>query len=128
MIHEGKQANLVEVALMSQSLLCRYKDAFSTCSNPPHNHAKQARTQQCFQGSWQLIINVAGARKKKAKRCGFAYEAINMQGTVLFHGASTCTSDSAFSAIQEAMVIAAMKARNLGFTHVLFLNDNKRST
>ena len=61
-IHEGKQPNPVEVVLTSQSLLCRYKDALSTCSNPPHNHANQARTQQCFQGPWQLIINVAGAR------------------------------------------------------------------
>lgn len=75
-----------------------------------------------------MIIKVAGARKKKAKRYGFAYEAINLQGTILFHGVSTCAADSTFNAIQEAMVIAAMKARNLGFTHVLFLSDNKRST
>lgn len=38
-IHEGKQPNPIEVVLTSQSLLCGYKDALSTCSNPPHNHA-----------------------------------------------------------------------------------------
>lgn len=127
MIHEGKHPNPIEVVLTSQSLLCRYKDVFSSCSNPPQSRANQARPQQCFQGPWQLLIKVAGVRKKRTRRCGFAYEAINLQGTVLFHSVSTCASSSTFSAIQEAMVVAAMKARNFGFTHVLFLSDNKRS-
>ncbi|KAL0000312.1 hypothetical protein SO802_019914 [Lithocarpus litseifolius] len=104
-----------------------YKDFFSSCSNPPFPRANQARPQQCFQGPCQLLIKVAGVGKKRARRCDFPYEAINLQGTVLFHDVSTCASSSSFNAIQEAMVVTAMNARNFGFTHVLFLSDNKRS-
>uniref|UniRef100_A0A7N2KXH0 RNase H type-1 domain-containing protein n=1 Tax=Quercus lobata TaxID=97700 RepID=A0A7N2KXH0_QUELO len=88
----------------------------------------RSRQHNVHLASWKLVWKMGVPLKKKAKRCGFAYEAINMQETALFHGASTCTYDSTFNAIQEAKVIAAMKARNLGFTHVLFLSDNKRST
>ena len=42
-IREGKHPNPIEVVLTSRSLLCRYKDAFSSCSNPPHSRAIQAR-------------------------------------------------------------------------------------
>ncbi|KAL0004917.1 hypothetical protein SO802_012478 [Lithocarpus litseifolius] len=74
-----------------------------------------------------LIIKVVGARKKKARRCGFAYKAKNMQGNIIFEGVSSCAAETIPNAIQEAVVEAAIKARSLGFNQILFLNDSRRS-
>ena len=76
-VHEGKHPNPVEVILTAQSLTCRYQEAFSSCSSSSNKNADQNRALQRFGGPWQLIIKVAGVRKKKARRCGFAYEAKN---------------------------------------------------
>lgn len=74
-----------------------------------------------------MFIKVAGARKKKARRCGFAYEAKNMQGNIIFKGVSSCAAETIPNAIQEAMVEAVIKARSLGFNQILFLSDSRRS-
>ena len=67
-----------------------------------------------------MIIKIAGAR-----RSGFAYEAKNMQRVIIFYGGLSCAVGSALIAIQEAMVEAAIKARNLGYSQILFLSDSK---
>ena len=66
-VHEGKHPNPVEVILTAQSLTCRYQEAFSSCSSSSNKNADQNRALQRFGGPWQLIIKVAGVRKKKAR-------------------------------------------------------------
>lgn len=126
-VHEGKHPNPLEVILIAQFLTCQYLEAFSSCSLSSHIVADQHRPQQRFGGPWQLIIKVVGARKKKARRCGFAYEAKNMQGNIIFQGVSSCGAETIPNAIQEAMVEAAIKARSLGFNQIQFLSNSRRS-
>lgn len=78
-------------------------------------NADQNWAHQRIGSPWQLIIKIAGAR-----RSGFAYEAKNMQGVIIFYGGLSCAVGSALIAIQEAMVEAAIKARNLGYSQILF--------
>ena len=112
-IHEGKQPNPLDVILTSQSLLCRYKEAFRCYSSSPHCSLAQQRVG----GPWQLIIKVAAARVKRHNRTGFAYEAKSIQGDVVLQGITSCTGKVVSIAIHEAMIEAAIKARSLGFNH-----------
>ena len=45
----------------------------------------------------------------------------------MFIGVSSCAAAHVTQAVQEAMVEAAVKARNLGFSCILFLSDSKRT-
>ena len=74
---------------------------------------------------WQLIIKIAGAKLKKTKRIAYAYEAKNLQGEIMFSGVASCAASSAYGAALEALVEAALKARNMGFHRVIFLSSSK---
>ena len=127
MVHAGKQLNPLEVILTSQSLMCRYKEAHSCCSTSSHCSTVQQRFDQKVGGPWQLIIKVAAARVKKFNQLGFAYEAKSMQEDVVLQGIASCTGKVDSITFQEAMIEAAIKARSLGFNHILFLCDSKRA-
>ena len=126
-VHEGKQPNPLEVILTAQSLVCRYTDAFSCCSTSFHRRHAQNKLDHIPTGHWQLIIKVSGARLKNLNRAGYAYEAKTTQGDPILQGISSCTGQTIPVIIQEAMLEAAIKARDLGFKHVLFLSDSRRA-
>ena len=126
-VHVGKQPNPLDVILISQSLMCRYKEAHSWCSTSSHYSTVQQRSDQKVGGPWQLIIKVAAARVKKFNRFGFAYEAKSMQTDVVLQGIASCTGIIVSITIQEAMIKVAIKARSLGFNHILFLCDSRRA-
>ena len=65
--------------------------------------------------NWQLIIKVAGARRKMPNRGGHAYEATTLQGNIIFTGGASCAAISVHGAIQEAIVEALLKATSLGY-------------
>ena len=120
-IHEGKQPNPLDVILTSQSLLCRYKEAFGCLSSSSHCSLSKHRVDSKVGGPWQLIIKVAAAREKRHNRTGLAYEAKSIQGVVVVQGITSSTGKLISIAIQEAMIEEAVKARSLGFNHFLFL-------
>lgn len=70
-----KSPNSLEVILVAQSLIGKYKDAYGSCSDSSHRISKQNKSAPGAGGPWQLIIKVASARAKKFNRVGFAYEA-----------------------------------------------------
>ena len=127
MVHVGKQPNPLDVILTSQSLMCRYKEAHNCCSTSSHCSTVQQRSDQKVGGPWQLIIKVVAARVKKFIRSGFAYEAKSMQTDVVLQGIASCTGIVVSITIQEAMIKVALKARSLGFNHILFLCDSRRA-
>lgn len=59
---------------------------------------------------WDLIIKVAGARKKKPRTAAFAYEATNLQGRMMFLSSANSGASTTAAATQEALVEAAVKA------------------
>ena len=71
-----------------------------------------------------FIIKVAGARMKRLNRFGFAFKAKNLQGNVILQGVSSCTRKTSPLIVQEAMLEAAMWARESGCYNLLFLSDS----
>lgn len=61
------------------------------------------------------------------KMTGYAYEAQDRQGNLIFNGASSCGAANATQVVQEVMVEAVVKAKSLGFSHILVLTNCKRT-
>ena len=78
-VHEGKHPNPMEVTLTTQSLTCRYSEAYSNCSTPSHRKSDHLSLKKLPKKPWQLIIKVARARLKRLNRASFTYKAKNMR-------------------------------------------------
>ena len=74
-----------------------------------------------LQASWNL-------NGRRCKRSGYAYEAKDLKGDQIFSGGASCLTTSCSVAVQNAIVEAAVKATNLGFSQILFLTNCKRTT
>ena len=125
-VHEGKLPNPMEVILTAQNLSCRYRDTFTKYSDTNRQSMDPISGNHSIAGPWNLIINIAGVRSKKT-RSAYAYEAKNLQGEIMFYGVASSAENSAYGAAQEALVEAALKARNIGF-HCVLLLSNRFST
>ena len=68
-----------------------------------------------------MSIKIARPKKRRPKRTAYAYEAKNLQGTVMFSGSVSCGAPTSTAATKEALVEAVVKAKNLGFCRILFL-------
>ena len=124
--HEEKTPNPLEVILTVQSLICRYKEAFSNYAITSHRSTDQKICDQKIRGPWQLIIKIVGVKQKRLNRAGTTYEAKSTNGDTIMQGVSSCTAKPVLVTIQKAMLDVAIKARNLGYTHFLFLSDSRR--
>ena len=125
-IYEGLTPNPMSVILISQSMSCRYKEAFS---EQPRHTSQPRRTntdQYPPSGQWQLILKLAGARSRKPKRWSSAYEAINMQGDSIFYGVTSSASRTTGGAMLDAVVKAGIRAKNHGYQRVLFLGASRK--
>ena len=112
-LYDGLQPNPMSVILISQSMACRYKEAF--LDQP--SHTSQPRRPQpdhySSSGQWQLIVKLAGARSRKPNRWSSAYEAITRQGDSLFYGVNSSVADTTCGALLDAMVEAALKENTM---------------
>ena len=120
-VHEGKPPNLMKV---TQSLTCRYIEAYFDCSSPSHDNTNHVRLRNIPGKPWNLIIKVAGARMKRLNKSGFTFKAKNLQGNVILQGVSSYTGKTLPLIIQEAMLEVAMRAREFGCYNLLFLSDS----
>lgn len=93
----------------------RHKEAFfnQSCSN--RQPRRTSAEHQSAAGNWDLIIKIAGARGKRTKRSVFAYEAVNMQGNSIFYSAVSSSANTLCGVLLEAIVEAAIRARNHNF-------------
>ncbi|KAL0008982.1 hypothetical protein SO802_010484 [Lithocarpus litseifolius] len=74
-VHEDKQPNPTEVLLTAQNLSCRYHEIFNEADSLDAQRRQQNADQIPIGGQWQLIVKLAGAKRKRAKRSAYAYEA-----------------------------------------------------
>ena len=123
--HDGKTPNPTEVILTAQSLICRFKEAFETKINHDRPNKGVQPNHQNIGGCWDLIIKIAGVRKARPKRTSFAYEASNLQGRTMFSGCASSGASTITTATQEALVVSAVKAKNLGFCKILIMCCSK---
>lgn len=121
-IHEGKQPNPIKVILTAQNLSYGYQTNLSKAQHPYKQRLNHNYMHPCVGRNWQILIKIAGTKRKKANRCAYAYEARNLQGHIIFIGAISCATKTAFGATQEAIT----KARNLGYQIILVLCNNTR--
>ncbi|KAF3956302.1 hypothetical protein CMV_018556 [Castanea mollissima] len=64
----------------------RYHEIFNEADSPGTHRHQQNTDQIPIGGKWQLIVKLAGGKRKRAKRSAYAYEARNLQGEVVFCG------------------------------------------
>lgn len=112
--------------LTAQNLSCRYHEIFNEADSLGTQRHQQNTDQIPIGGQWQLIVKLAGAKRKRTKRSAYAYEARNLQGEVVFCGIRSCAAGSVAGAVQEAIVEAAVKAKNLGYQQILMLSNCKK--
>jgi len=75
---------------------------------------------------WQLTIKLAGYINRKTKRRRYAYEAKDIAGTIIFVGCSSGGARTLLMAIQEALVEALSKAKDLGYQSIIVLTANRK--
>lgn len=124
-VHEGKEPNPMEVVLTAQSQSCKYKEAFPNQFGLNSRCRRLSTESNIVVGHWQLIMKIAGVRRRKAKRSAQAYEAKDLQGVIKFYGVASSKAISTNGAIQEALMEAITKAKKYGFQLILFLTKNK---
>ena len=79
-----------------------------------------------MQTDWQLLIKIVGFSSRRIKRSGYAYEAKNLEGITIFKGGASNGRKSCLLAVKDALVKAILKAKELGFSRILILSNNKR--
>ena len=80
-VHEDKQPNPIEMLITAQNLSCRYHEIFNEADLLDTQRHQQNTDQIPIGGQWQLIVKLAGAKRKRTKRSAYAYEARN----IVFH-------------------------------------------
>ena len=75
---------------------------------------------------WQLIIKVATHRNRRTRRSGYAYEARDMEGRVIFIGGASKGRQIPYLALLEAVSEAVFKAKNLGVNEVIIVSNSRR--
>ena len=121
----GKTPNPTEVIITAQSWTCRFKEAFETKKNHDKPNKGIQFNHKNIGGCWDLIIKIAGARKARPKRTSFAYEASNLQGRIMFSGCASSGASTITTAMQEALVVSAIKAKSSGFCRILIMCCSK---
>jgi len=116
----------MDVILTTHNLFCKYRDAFNKSNISSRGSAGQGTTNQNIGGIWDLIIKISGVRTKKFGMCAYSYEAQNTQDETVLKGCASSPAGIAYGAVQEALVVAAMQAKDLDTTRFFFLSSNKR--
>ena len=124
-LHQGQIPNPVEVIIISQSLTCRYQEAFNQ-SQVQEIKSNPKQTKSLPHQNWQILIKVAVDRNRKVGRYGFSFEATTLEGSTLFKGGANSGRQSIYIATQEALVKSILKAKALGFCKILVLCNNKK--
>ena len=123
-LYQGKTPNPIEVVLTSHSLICRYQEAFKNCQHQGHKPNQQL--QWPSNRDWQLIIKVAAHRNRRTRRSGYAYEARDMEGRVIFTGGASKERQIPYIALLEAVSEVVFKAKNLGVNEIIILSNSRR--
>ncbi|KAF3963607.1 hypothetical protein CMV_012021 [Castanea mollissima] len=76
--------------------------------------------------NWQVLIKIAGRKRKQTNRSAYAYEARTVQGNCIFLGTFSCAAKTALSATQEALMDTLLKARDMGYQRILVLCNSRR--
>ena len=126
-LHQGKIPNPIEVVLTSQSLICRYQEAFQQTKEQESN-TRQNHFQPVTNQNWQILIKVAAYRNRKSKRCGYAFEGIKLDGSTLFTGGASSGRQTQCLAVQEALAEVLIKAKDTGIKRIIILSNDRRLT
>ena len=123
-LHQGKLPNSMEVVLTSQSLICKYHEAFQD-NQEQRPIFKQQPHQILSNQNWQIMLKVAANKNRRSKRSGYAFEAKTLEGNILFIGGASSERKPQHLAIQDAVGFAIFKAVELGYYRILILSNSQ---
>lgn len=126
-LYQGKTPNPAEVVLTSQSLICKYKEAFQKNQLQLEAGTRLKHSQTLDHQNWQAIIKVAAYRNRRSRRCRYAFEAITMDGINLFTEGASSGRQSQHLANQEAVVEAMIKANEVGLRRIIIMCNCRRT-
>ncbi|XP_075645730.1 uncharacterized protein LOC142616855 [Castanea sativa] len=124
-LYQGKSPNPIEVILTAQTLTCKYRDAFQAEQKQQHSDTQHFQQRLTNQG-WQIVIKVPTYRNRKTRRCGYAFEVKTVEGAVILRGGESKGKNSLHLTIREAVGDAIIKAKELSYTKMLILCNNRR--
>ena len=78
----------MDVVLTSQSLICKYHEAFQD-NQEQRPIFKQQPHQILSNQNWQIMLKVAANKNRRSKRSGYAFEAKTLEGNILFIGGAS---------------------------------------
>lgn len=126
-LYQGKTPNPTKVVLTSQSLICKYNEAFQKNQLQPEVGTRLKHSQTLDHQNWQAIIKVATYRNRRSKRCRYAFEAITMDGINLFIEGASSGRQSQHLANQEAVVEAIIKANEIGLSRIIIMCNCRKN-
>lgn len=100
----------------------RYQSAYDKEQISQHKLLRGESTNR----EWQLIIKVDSCRNRRTRRCGHAYETKNLWGDIIFVGGSSSGAKNPIMAVQEALMEAVWRARELGYHNSIIILNGKR--
>lgn len=109
-------------------MICRYQEASQENQKQDHNSRHQP-SQLLTHHDWKILIKLAAYKNRRSKRSGYAYEAIKLDGRTLLKGGASCGRKLYYLAVhwvQDALVEAILKAKELGFSRILTLSNSRR--
>jgi len=71
---------------MAQTLSSRYQEAFSKEESQQFKEYKHSSDPNPAGSQWQIVLKLAGAKRRGHFGSAFAYKAKNRQGEVVFYG------------------------------------------
>ena len=80
----SKQTHLLKKSLA----VVKYQDAFSK-THSSNWEPKRCNKKEVDNREWQLLIKIGTHRKRKSKRIGYAFEAINKEGIKIIMGCNS---------------------------------------
>lgn len=122
-----KTPNPTKVVLTSQSLICKYNEAFQKNQLQPEVGTRLKHSQTLDHQNWQAIIKVATYRNRRSKRCRYAFEAITMDGINLFIEGASSGRQSQHLANQEAVVEAIIKANEIDLSRIIIMCNCRKN-
>ena len=107
-------------------LQSRYQNIFTNAIQTNQQRVHLNSGQTGIGWNWQVLIKIAGRKRKQTNRSAYAYEARTVQGNCIFLGTFSCAAKTALGAAQEALMDALLKARDMGYQRILVLCNSSR--
>ena len=115
MVHEEITPNPMNVAFISQSFICKYQEAFDKEQPSSPKNIESSVTILVPTGNDNLPSKQQVPGKGNPTEDDMTMKQKNLLGNINFNGGASSVAPTYPAIVQEAVVEASIKARDLGF-------------